>query len=80
MSAQKLVHMANQIAAFFRSQPEEAAAQGVADHIKSFWNPVMRREIYAHLRAGGEGLDPLAREGLEALMVRDPAAEVSVTK
>lgn len=74
MSAQKLVYMANQIATFFRTQPEEAAAQAVAEHIKSFWNPVMRREIYAHLRAGGEGLDPLTRRGLEALMARDTAA------
>ena len=74
MSAEKLVYMANQIAAFFRSQPDEAAVAGVADHIKSFWNPMMRREIYSHLRAGGEGLDPLARRGLEALMARDPAA------
>ena len=74
MSAKKLVYMANQIATFFRTQPEAAAAQAVADHIKSFWSPVMRREIYAHLRAGGEGLDPLARRGLEALMARDSAA------
>jgi formate dehydrogenase subunit delta len=74
LSAQKLVRMANQIATFFRTQAEEAAAAAVADHIRSFWNPAMRREIYTHLRAGGEGLDPLARRGLEALMARDPAA------
>lgn len=74
MSAQKLVHMANQIAAFFRSQPDEQAIAGIADHIKSFWHPMMRREAYGHLQAGGEGLDPLARRGLEALMSRDPAA------
>ena len=74
MSARKLVRMANQIAAFFRAQTEESAASAIADHIKSFWNPVMRREIYAHLRAGGEGLDPFARRGIEALMARDPMA------
>ena len=78
MSPEKLVYMANQIATFFRSQPDEAAVAGVADHIKSFWNPVMRRDIYSHLRAGGEGLDPLARRGLEALMARDTA--VAATK
>ncbi|MBX9760376.1 MAG: formate dehydrogenase subunit delta [Beijerinckiaceae bacterium] len=74
MSVEKLVHMANQIAAFFKSQPDEKAVAGVADHIKSFWHPMMRREAYAHLQAGGEGLDPLARRGLETLMARDPAA------
>jgi formate dehydrogenase subunit delta len=72
MSAEKLVRMANQIATFFRTQAEDAAVAAVADHIKSFWSPVMRRDIYAHIRAGGEGLDPLARRGIEALMARDP--------
>jgi formate dehydrogenase subunit delta len=67
MSAQKLTHMANQIAAFFRSQPEPDAVAGIADHIRSFWNIVMRREAYAHLDAGCEGLDPLARRALEQL-------------
>lgn len=80
MSAEKLVYMANQIAAFFRSQPEEAAVAGVADHIKSFWNPMMRREAYDHLRKGGEGLDPLARRSLEALMAKDPAAGTDVIR
>ncbi len=73
MSAHKLVHMANQIADFFRSQPEEAAVAGVAEHIRSFWAPVMRRDIYAHLDAGAQGLDPLAREGLERMRRDDPA-------
>ena len=80
MSTQKLVRMANQIAIFFRTQPEAAAVAGVADHIKSFWNPMMRREIYSHLKNGGEGLDPLARRGLETLMARDAAVADEDTK
>ncbi len=80
MSAYKLVRMANQIAVFFRTQPDDAAAAAVADHIKSFWNPVMRREMYAHLRAGGDGLEPLARAGVEALMARDACAQEAVIK
>jgi len=75
MSGAKLVRMANQIAAFFRSQPEAAAIAGVADHIRSFWSPVMRREAYGLLRAGEPGLDPLARAALERLMADDPAAQ-----
>ena len=71
MSAIKLVRMANQIAVFFRTQPGDATVVAIADHIKSFWNPVMRRDIYAHVRAGGEGLNPLALRGIEALMARD---------
>jgi formate dehydrogenase subunit delta len=75
MSAEKLVRMANQIAIFFRTQPEEEAITGVAEHIRSFWSPVMRRGIYAHMRTGGAGLDPLARRGIEALMERDPTID-----
>lgn len=80
MKAEKLVYMANQIASFFHAQPDAEAVAGVADHIRNFWHPSMRRDAYAHLRAGGEGLNPLARRGLEALMARDPAAVESVTK
>jgi len=73
MSAEKLVRMANQIADFFRTQPEDSAVAGIADHIRSYWNPVMRRQIYAHLDAGGAGLRPMAREALERLRKNDPA-------
>ena len=68
---EKLVYMANQIATFFRSQPADIAVDGVAEHIRSFWSPVMRRNAYAHLDAGGEGLDPLARQALEKLRSSD---------
>lgn len=45
-----LISMANQISEFFDSQPErEAAVQGVADHIRKFWDPRMRRKILATL-------------------------------
>ena len=74
MSAEKLVRMANQIAVFFASQPDAGAEAGVADHIRSFWNPLMRRNIYAHLDQGGQGLDPLALRALKVLRESDPAA------
>jgi formate dehydrogenase subunit delta len=38
-----------------------------ADHLKLFWDPRMRREILAHLDAGGDGLDPVTRSALERL-------------
>jgi formate dehydrogenase subunit delta len=74
MSADKLVRMANQIADFFRSQPEDSAVAGAADHMKSFWNPVMRRQIYAYLDAGGTGLDALALEAVKLMRTGDPVA------
>ena len=64
---QRLVYMANQIAKFFQSQGHDKIVPGVADHIRKFWDPRMRKQIYAHLAAGGAGLDPGVREALESL-------------
>lgn len=68
-TSEKLVYMANQIAAFFTSQGrEEKAVAGAADHIKSFWDPSMRKGIFAHLDAtGGEGLSPVALKAIQML-------------
>lgn len=68
----KLVMMANQIAAFFAAQPDDPAA-GVAGHIRAFWSPPMRQKIIAHAQAGGAGLSPVALGGVERL--RDLAAK-----
>ena len=67
MSLDKLLYMANQIGKFFATQGPEQAAAGTADHIKKFWDPRMRATILAHLQAGGQGLDPVARAALERL-------------
>ena len=67
MTLDKLVYMANQIGKFFVSQGQEHAAAGTADHIQKFWDPRMRAIIFAHLAAGGAGLDPVARAALELL-------------
>jgi formate dehydrogenase subunit delta len=76
MSLDKLVYMANQIGKFFASQGREQAVAGTADHIKKFWDPRMRAAIFAHLEAGGAGLDPVVRTALESLM----AAKTKVGK
>jgi formate dehydrogenase subunit delta len=67
MNSQRLVSMANQIGAFFRLQGEAATIAGVEDHLRKFWEPRMRRQIVDHLRAGGEGLDPLVRTAVARL-------------
>jgi len=67
MSPDKLVYMANQIGTFFRSQGGEAAIKGTAEHIKKFWDPRMRDAIFAHVDAGGAGLDPPVRQAIEQL-------------
>jgi formate dehydrogenase subunit delta len=66
----KLVYMANQIGAFFKSQDLDTASAKIAEHITKFWDPRMRRAIVAHLDAGGAGLDPAVRLAIEALRPR----------
>jgi formate dehydrogenase subunit delta len=68
-SLEHLVTMANDIANFFRSEPDHAAAvDGVLNHIRRFWDPRMRSKIVAHLTLhGGEGLSELARAAVAKL-------------
>lgn len=68
MRPEKLVTMANQIGAFFASQKADEAVNGIADHIKKFWDPRMRAAIFAHVEAGGAGLDPAVRTAIKSLM------------
>ena len=65
MSPEKLAYMANQIGKFFAHQPREQAVAAIADHIRRFWDPRMRRDILAHL--GEVRLDPAVREAVEGL-------------
>ena len=52
-NVQKLVMMANQIAAFFNTQPGNTQAAEIAGHLKAFWEPRMLQALYAHVDAGG---------------------------
>jgi formate dehydrogenase subunit delta len=67
VSSDKLVMMANQIAAFFASQPGDGQAAEVAGHLKAFWEPRMLQALYAHVDAGGAGLSPLTIEAVGRL-------------
>ena len=68
MEIERLVAMANDIAAFFDSEPDKmVAAEGVRFHITRFWDPRMRREIVAHLEGGGAGLTETARTAVAQL-------------
>ena len=74
MDAAKLVTMANQIASFFATEPDrEIAVAGTANHIRKFWEPRMRRSLFAALDASDDhGMHELVvaalkehRDGLE---------------
>lgn len=56
---QKLIRMANQIAAFFATQPGAGQEAALARHLNAYWEPRMRQAFLDHVAAGGAGLDPL---------------------
>jgi formate dehydrogenase subunit delta len=66
MDTHHLVKMANSIGDFFQTEPDKAkAAKAVAGHIRSFWEPRMRRQIFTHIdETSGEGLSELVLAAL----------------
>jgi len=74
LNADKLASMANQVAGFFRSYPDDEACAGIRDHIEAFWTPGMRQTMLA---SGPQaGLDPLVVTALWTV----PHAESPVRK
>jgi formate dehydrogenase subunit delta len=68
MQADRLVEMANQIADYFRADPDrQAAIAAAAGHLRRFWDPRMRTQIIAHYNASGEGLNEIARQAVGLL-------------
>jgi formate dehydrogenase subunit delta len=67
-SSEKLVYMANQIGKFFVTQRDRDPVAGIAEHIRLFWEPRMRAEIFRHLQDhAGKGLDPLVLKAIQRL-------------
>ena len=68
MEVERLVTLANDIAAFYAAWDDPAAAATeMTSHLRRFWEPRMRRALVAHVQGGGEGLVPLARAAALAL-------------
>ncbi len=79
MDLANLIHMANRIGDFFEPQPNRAEAlTGIADHLKKFWDPRMRRELLKAIDAGQAGeLHPVVAEAIAAHRARlQPAGGV----
>lgn len=75
MTPDKLIYMANQIAAFFASQPEEERIAGVAEHLNDFWDPRMRERLLALDAESRARLDPLVQEAMKRLAPAGEAAQ-----
>lgn len=65
MNPEHLIRMANQIGTFFESQPDRAETlEGIATHIKKFWEPRMRHALWALIDKPCDGLLPIVSEAL----------------
>lgn len=68
MDNQNLVTMANNIGAFFKSEPDrELAIKGVEQHIRNFWEPRMRSAIFAHSQTHSDEMLDIVAEAVKRL-------------
>lgn len=61
------VRLVNEISRQFAHRPPADAANAVANHLRTVWDPRMKQALIAHLQAGGEDLDPIALLAAENL-------------
>ncbi len=47
MQRDELVHMLNQVAAYYAAYPEAEAVEGVCSHLQRFWQPTMLQQLGA---------------------------------
>ena len=69
MDIENLIRMANRIGEFFEAMPDpDEARDGIANHLRRFWEPRMRNAMLAHLdKGGGAELRPMVLEAIRAL-------------
>lgn len=76
MEIDTLVHMANRIGSFFEALPDrQEGLDGVAEHLRRYWEPRMRRRLLDWLDSdavdtaaetgSGEALSSFVREAIE---------------
>jgi formate dehydrogenase subunit delta len=65
MDIHHLVKMANEIGGFFASTPDhEEGVNSIAQHLRNFWDPRMRREIIEYAKGDDGDLKPIVREAV----------------
>ena len=76
MEIDTLIHMANRIGAFFEALPDrQEGLNGVAEHLRRYWEPRMRGQLLEWLDSDkadadldgtmGEALSPFVRESIQ---------------
>lgn len=65
MNLENLIKMANDIGRFFQAESDrEVAVNSVADHLRRFWEPRMRRDLISYAQHDGAQLTELVREAV----------------
>ena len=67
MNNDNLIRMVNRIGAFFAAMPDrDEAMRDLAQHVRRFWAPRMRQQLFEHLdTTQGEGVDALVIAALK---------------
>ncbi|NIJ36054.1 formate dehydrogenase subunit delta [Sphingopyxis panaciterrae] len=66
-TADRLVHMANQIARNLEAEGDARAVEMTADHIRQFWDPLMRQRIVQLALDRPGALSPIAAAAIERI-------------
>ena len=67
MDADNLIRMANRVGDFFEAWPDRAEAlEGIATHLKKFWDLRMRREFLALVDAQAPGVSAVVLDAVAA--------------
>lgn len=72
LNMERILVMAEQIGLFFAPYPPLRAAEGVRNHLRSYWDPRMREALLAHIDAGESGLATQVVAG--AQLLREPVS------
>jgi formate dehydrogenase subunit delta len=74
MKIEALVKMANEISYFFEGEAgHDGAPAAVANHLRRYWEPRMRKDIMTHYDVnGGEGLEEVALKAVGLLRDQPP--------
>jgi len=68
MNNDNLIRMVNRIGSFFEAMPDrDEANRDLAQHVRRFWEPRMRQQLFEHIDAhDGEGISATVLTALSA--------------
>jgi formate dehydrogenase subunit delta len=67
----RLLAMANQIGDFFAPYLPARRAEGIRNHLRTYWDPRMREALLEHIERGGDGLQDFVIAGAKLLLETD---------